>query len=912
MSIFTIAGLSSFYNRLDGRTDIDQLCDEAVGKYVLSRSGSEIAGTADSEGPGSFKELLGTVGSVLFFQLVHQFRQSASVKTAFESQDPASIPPRLYSLSPNKVPSTLRYLHQQYRSFYFSIKEIQKILLEILYIGTRLLRLESVQTRQNSRWLQYLADTIDDTANVSSDEPLGVSISFGIKAFLLGRQEQGFPRRTRDLRYCAGVSASFISYPLNPLDFGRIRTVMIEIEQQFKPAATENNYIDYFWSMCDILFIIIAASAELYSSKDLDGYSGELASLANEFQVKITDAVCDKLGYLSSLADEAAQDLESVEALTQRQPLYQTSEILCKRDLLATLNDRSMARILDSVKILRQGSYSLTDRIYVSNCPEGHVLNEIQKEMFLAEYERRAGAKLNISENSTRIAIRTLDAYPCPVCSEISRIEYSQGLGSLTSLTEIPQFTALSRIIQDAKVEVAHAMKEISRYYHTSDQRLEVNFSRNRPTIQIQLNEQENRRQNGGLNFGNMARSRGQSSQSSGSSSRDSAGRSPNTPLPSPNGSSSSNNGLRKLKSSFVLRKLISSPREPEIDLVHLNTDSVLISTHTASGRVFFYGNSSISIYSYAGAVPESRARIELVSDINTTLRLTPASILISPSKQFLAIALNFMRGNSQIQVWSLDEDGYNPNLVWHQVLEGVASGLAVHPDENFVFVITNKRILNIFDLVKGSRVLAYEIPLKIGVPDKVSVVEGDILLFRCLPDVELGRMKIFTLSFGTSGCKMGWDYYIKWQEREQDDNGVSALSLCETKTSGSTLCYSTWTMSGQPAIIRWGIPDLRSTNDRLHDDSLGTRIQDMAISPSADFVALINQRGDIYQYAVSIGSQPKHLKTIQLGNRRRSTHLFHDRVCLKIDEDHNKIIVAYARAGRGYIEKHDIAFSQI
>ncbi|KAF3218339.1 hypothetical protein TWF106_007701 [Orbilia oligospora] len=117
--------------------------------------------------------------------------------------------------------------------------------------------------------------------------------------------------------------------------------------------------------------------------------------------------------------------------------------------------------------------------------------------------------------------------------------------------------------------------------------------------------------------------------------------------------------------------------------------------------------------------------------------------------------------------------------------------------------------------------------------------------------------------------------------------------------------------MSGQPSIIRWGAPGIPTSNDQLHDDSLGTRIQDMAIVPNADFMALINERGDIYQYAVRIGSRPKHLKTISFGSRRRSTHDFKDRVCLKIDEDHNKIIIAYTRNGRGYIEKHDIAFGQ-
>ncbi|KAF3312740.1 hypothetical protein TWF173_006962 [Orbilia oligospora] len=884
MSIFTIAGLSSFYSRLDGRTDVDSLCEEAIGKYVLSRSNSDITGTTDCDGPASFIELAETIGSVFLFQLVHQFRQP-TVTTIPESQDPSSVPPRLYSLSPDKVPSILRYLHQQYRSFYPSANDIRRTILEVLYIGSRLLHIKGVQARRRSQWFHYLADAVNDPDIFPNDGSMDASICFGIKAFLPRQSEQGSTQQTsRDLRYFAGVPYGIISNPLNPLDFGRVRNNIIEIQQQSGATNDQIDDLDYFWSMCDILLVLIAASAEPYRARNIDDYRRELSSLAEECHTNITNFAYDKLSYVASLAEEVSRVETAQSTLAQRSSLSRTSEFLRRRELLTTINDRNMARVLDSIKTLRQGSYNITDKLYASNCPEGHVLNEIQTENFLVEYERRAGIRLRTNENSTRVAIRTPDAYPCPVCSEISRIDYSQDLGSLTSLTEITQFTTLSRILQDAKGEVSSAVKDMSRHYHMADQRLEVNFSRNGSSNRVQSIEQGTNRQNGRLSVGKPPRSNGQSSQSSSPSSRDSISRSSNTPLPSPNGSSSSIGGLRKFTSTFGLMKLGQAQKEPEINLTHFNADPISISTHTGSSRVFFYGKSSISIYSYASVIPEPRARIELVSAEDSILRSMPTSISISPSKDFLAVAVNLLRGNSQIQVWSLGEDGYRPKLAWHQILEGIASGLVVHPDENFLFVITNKRTLNAFDLNQGSRVLDFDIPAKFGFPDELSIVGGDILLFRCFPD---------------------------WQERERDDNGVSALSLCETKASGSTLCYSTWTMSGQPSIIRWGAPGIPTSNYQLHDDSLGTRIQDMAIVPNADFMALINERGDIYQYAVRIGSRPKHLKTISFGSRRRSTNNFKDRVCLKIDEDHNKIIVAYTRKGRGYIEKHDMAFGQ-
>ncbi|KAF3286939.1 hypothetical protein TWF970_008769 [Orbilia oligospora] len=895
MSIFTIAGLSSFYSRLDGRTDVDSLCEEAIGKYVLSRSNSDITGTTDRDGPASFIELAETIGSVFLFQLVHQFRQP-TVTTIPESQDPSSVPPRLYSLSPDKVPSILRYLHQQYRSFYPSANDIRRTILEVLYIGSRLLHIKGVQARRRSQWFHYLADAVNDPDIFPNDGSMDASICFGIKAFLPRQSVQSSTQQTsRDLRYFAGVPYGIISNPL----------------QQSGATNDQIDDLDYFWSMCDILLVLIAASAEPYRARNIDDYRRELSSLAEECHTNITNFAYDKLSYVASLAEEVSRVETAQSTLAQRSSLSRTSEFLRRRELLTTINDRNMARVLDSIKTLRQGSYNITDKLYASNCPEGHVLNEIQTESFLVEYERRAGIRLRTNENSTRVAIRTPDAYPCPVCSEISRIDYSQDLGSLTSLTEITQFTTLSRILQDAKEEVSSAVKDMSRHYHMADQRLEVNFSRNGSSNRVQPIEQGTNRQNGRLSVGKPPRSNGQSSQSSSPSSRDSISRSSNTPLPSPNGSSSSIGGLRKFTSTFGLMKLGQAQKEPEINLTHFNADPISISTHTGSSRVFFYGKSSISIYSYASVIPEPRARIELVSAEDSILRSMPTSISISPSKDFLAVAVNLLRGNSQIQVWSLGEDGYRPKLAWYQILEGIASGLVVHPDENFLFVITNKRTLNAFDLSQGSRVLDFDIPAEFGFPDELSIVRGDILLFRCFPDVSIGQMKIFTLEFGTSGCQMGWDYHIEWQERESDDNGVSALSLCETKASGSTLCYSTWTMSGQPSIIRWGAPGIPSSNHQLHDDSLGTRIQDMAIVPNADFMALINERGDIYQYAVRIGSRPKHLKTITFGSRRRSTNNFKDRVCLKIDEDHNKIIVAYTRKGRGYIEKHDMAFGQ-
>ena len=148
----------------------------------------------------------------------------------------------------------------------------------------------------------------------------------------------------------------------------------------------------------------------------------------------------------------------------------------------------------------------------------------------------------------------------------------------------------------------------------------------------------------------------------------------------------------------------------------------------------------------------------------------------------------------------------------------------------------------------------------------------------------------------------------------ESEDNGITSTIFRTGGGSGSEeslICVTTWTQSGTPILIQ---PDdnhrteIRSTVSG-RQGTLGSRIQCAAFSPSGKELAMINEKGHLYQIS-SLNSNPMDIRRIatskELTAKSQSFAMSY-----MVLSDEEAIIIAWADSSKcmGYIKKIPLKF---
>lgn len=148
----------------------------------------------------------------------------------------------------------------------------------------------------------------------------------------------------------------------------------------------------------------------------------------------------------------------------------------------------------------------------------------------------------------------------------------------------------------------------------------------------------------------------------------------------------------------------------------------------------------------------------------------------------------------------------------------------------------------------------------------------------------------------------------------ESEDNGITSAIFRTGGGSGredNLICVTTWTQSGTPILIQ---PDdnhrseIRSiTSSR--QGTLGSRIQCAAFSPSGKELAMINEKGHLYQIS-SLNSNPMDIRRIatskELTTKSESFAMSYMNL-----SDEDAIVIAWADSSKcmGYIKKIPMKF---
>jgi len=148
----------------------------------------------------------------------------------------------------------------------------------------------------------------------------------------------------------------------------------------------------------------------------------------------------------------------------------------------------------------------------------------------------------------------------------------------------------------------------------------------------------------------------------------------------------------------------------------------------------------------------------------------------------------------------------------------------------------------------------------------------------------------------------------------ESEDNGITSAIFRTGGGSGSEenlICVTTWTQSGTPILIQ---PDDNHRSEirslvSSRQGTLGSRIQCAAFSPSGKELAMINEKGHLYQIS-SLNSNPMDIRRISTSKQLTAKSESFAMSYMNLS-DEDAIIIAWADSSKcvGYIKKIPMKF---
>ncbi|QSS58522.1 WD domain-containing protein [Histoplasma capsulatum] len=140
--------------------------------------------------------------------------------------------------------------------------------------------------------------------------------------------------------------------------------------------------------------------------------------------------------------------------------------------------------------------------------------------------------------------------------------------------------------------------------------------------------------------------------------------------------------------------------------------------------------------------------------------------------------------------------------------------------------------------------------------------------------------------------------YYVPLHESE--DNGVSATLFRSSRRGDELVCITTWTQSGVPILAHpkeGNKTDVKAENASRHG-RLGNRIQCASFSPSGAELAMVNDRGYLYQIS-NLDSSPMDVKRLAT-SKELTTKSDSFAMSYMTTTDEDTIIMAWVDAATG------------
>ena len=246
---------------------------------------------------------------------------------------------------------------------------------------------------------------------------------------------------------------------------------------------------------------------------------------------------------------------------------------------------------------------------------------------------------------------------------------------------------------------------------------------------------------------------------------------------------------------------------------------------------------------------------------------------------------------------------------------------LTISPKENYIVVGFENAMLRFFKTTNSEQPRQYRLhshhqptECKDCPPvETLSFSSDSLVLVASTRNQRSGIVQVYSWRFPfldfqeLSTCQ----YYVPLHESE--DNGVSSVIIRPRIGREEPLvCITTWTQSGVPILVQSesGYKSDIKTEYTSRASRLGNRIQCSAFSPSGRILALVNDKGFLYEVS-SLNSDPIGIRRIATSKELTNLTTSYSMAFMKlVDED--AIVLAWAEPGKamGFVKKIPITSS--
>lgn len=190
---------------------------------------------------------------------------------------------------------------------------------------------------------------------------------------------------------------------------------------------------------------------------------------------------------------------------------------------------------------------------------------------------------------------------------------------------------------------------------------------------------------------------------------------------------------------------------------------------------------------------------------------------------------------------------------------------------------------------------------------DTLSFSHDGLALLASTRSYKTGMIQLYLWRFPfvnfheVSSCR----YHVRLHESE--DNGISsALLQSGHEGTDNLICVTTWTQSGTPVLVqpRGGHKAPIQPDASVKHGKIGNRIQCAAFSPSGQELALVNDKGHLYQIH-HINSSPLDIKRVATSKELTARSPSFAMGFMSIGEE-DAIVMAWADSSKmaGWIKK--------
>ncbi|TVY50814.1 hypothetical protein LCER1_G007307 [Lachnellula cervina] len=304
---------------------------------------------------------------------------------------------------------------------------------------------------------------------------------------------------------------------------------------------------------------------------------------------------------------------------------------------------------------------------------------------------------------------------------------------------------------------------------------------------------------------------------------------------------------------------------------------------------------------------------------IGRAISTESACVLVAVTKVHLAYVIGTRDQKLTLRIVNLIQPS-TPAIDYRMASSPWCRSIAICPKENYVVIGFDNSLVRLYSTTNSeppredrlhSR---YHPECKECPPvDTLSFSNDGLNLLGTTRSHKTGIIQVYLWKFPFSSFDEVSSCRYQVPLHESEDGGVSsAIFRSGSGDDEDLVCITTWTQSGVPILVQpqdGHRTDIRSEIS-LRQNKLGSRIQCAAFSPTGTDLALVNDKGDLYQIS-SLNSSPMNIKKLATSKELTAKSESFAMTFMTLP-DEEAIVMAWAdfAKGMGYIKKLPTASS--